>query len=123
MSRWLKAVPDTISKQIETTFPGWPARGGSDNASFIAAGAPGFSLSSLSWSYWNYTWHTNRDTYDKIVFDDVQSNVILTAILTYMASEDPERTSLEKVKLPIDDRTGEPQKWPTQRVPERRGGL
>ncbi|MCB0467835.1 MAG: M20/M25/M40 family metallo-hydrolase, partial [Aequorivita sp.] len=55
MSRWLRAVPDTIRKNIETTFPGWPARGGSDNASFVAAGAPAFSLSSLSWNYWNYT--------------------------------------------------------------------
>lgn len=123
ISRWLKAVPDTITKHIETTFPGWPARGGSDNASFIAVGAPAFNLSSLSWSYWNYTWHTNLDTYDKIVFDDVQSNVILTAILTYMASEDPDRTSREQIKLPIDERTGEPQKWPTPRVPERKGGM
>ena len=123
MSRWLRAVPDTIRKNIETTFPGWPARGGSDNASFVAAGAPAFSLSSLSWNYWNYTWHTNRDTYDKIVFDEVQSNVILTAILAYMASEDDSKTSREQVILPIDDKTGEQQKWPTPRVPERKGGM
>ncbi len=123
ISRWLKAVPDTISKHIETTFPGNPARGGSDNASFVAAGAPAFSLSSLSWDYWNYTWHTNRDTYDKIVFDDVQNNVILTAIMAYMASEDDTKTSREQVILPIDDKTGEPQTWPTPRVPERKGGL
>jgi carboxypeptidase Q len=122
ISRWLKAVPDTISKQIETKFPGGPARGGSDNASFIAAGAPAFNLTSLSWDYWNYTWHTNRDTYDKIVFDDVQSNVILTAIMAYMASEDDSKTSWEQVILPIDDKTGERQKWPTPRVPERNGG-
>lgn len=122
MSRWLRAVPDTIRKNIETTFPGWPARGGSDNASFVAAGAPAFSLSSLSWNYWNYTWHTNRDTYDKIVFDDLKSNVILTAILAYMASEDDSKTSREQVILPIDDKTGERQQWPTPRVPERNGG-
>jgi Iap family predicted aminopeptidase len=123
ISRWLRAVPDTISKHIETTFPGSPATGGSDNASFVAAGAPAFNLSSLSWSYWNYTWHTNLDTYDKIVFDDVQSNVILAAIMAYMASEDPEKTSVEKIKLPIDSRTGEPQKWPSPRTPERKGGM
>lgn len=123
MSRWLAAVPDTITRHIKTTYPGWPARGGSDHASFQAAGAPGFSLSSLSWNYWNYTWHTNRDTYDKIVFDDVQNNVILTAILAYMASEDPETFPREKAVLPIEKRTGEPQNWPAPRVPERRGGL
>ncbi|WP_299210722.1 M20/M25/M40 family metallo-hydrolase [uncultured Dokdonia sp.] len=123
LSRWLNAVPEEITQHIETTFPGAPARGGSDYASFQAAGAPAFSLSSLNWSYWNYTWHTNRDTYDKIIFDDVRNNVILTAILTYMASEDPEKTSRVKSVLPIDSRTGEPRDWPTPRSPTRKGGL
>lgn len=123
LSRWLNAVPKDITQHIETTFPGTPARGGSDYASFQAAGAPGFSLSSLNWSYWNYTWHTNRDTYDKIIFDDVRNNVILTAILTYMASEDPEKTSRVKSVLPINPRTGEQREWPTPRTPNRKGGL
>lgn len=123
ISRWLSAVPDTISKHVETTFPGWPSSGGSDNASFVAVGAPAFFLSSLSWDYWNYTWHTNLDTYDKIVFDDVQSNVILTAIMTYMASEDPEIASREKMSLPINKKTGEPYQWPSPRSPQRKGGL
>jgi GAF domain-containing protein len=48
-------------------FPGRRRRGGSDNASFVCAGAPAFGLGSLSWDYGTYTWHTNRDTYDKIV--------------------------------------------------------
>ena len=123
LGRWLAAVPKDITKHIETTFPGNPGRGGSDYAAFVAAGAPGFSLSSLSWSYWNYTWHTNRDTYDKIVFDDVRNNAILTAILAYMASEDPERTSREQIILPVNSRTGKQQTWPTQRSPNRKGGL
>ncbi|MFD2100551.1 M20/M25/M40 family metallo-hydrolase [Flagellimonas iocasae] len=123
LGKWLNSVPREITNEIETTFPGTPARGGSDYASFQAAGAPAFSLSSLNWSYWNYTWHTNRDTYDKIIFDDVRNNVILTAILAYMASEYPEKTSREKAILPIDGRTGELQEWPTPRSPQRRGGL
>lgn len=123
LGKWLHAVPKEITDEIETTFPGTPARGGSDYASFQAAGAPAFSLSSLSWSYWNYTWHTNRDTYDKIIFDDVRNNAILTAILTYMASEYPEKTSRVKAVLPISDRTGEQLEWPTPRSPERKGGM
>src|SRR5690606_12003810 len=87
LGRWLNAVPEDIRSHIQTSFPGIPATGGSDYASFVAAGVPAFSLSSLSWAYGTYTWHTNRDTYDKIVFDDVQNNAILTAILVYMASE------------------------------------
>ncbi len=123
LGRWLEAVPRDITKHIETTFPGTPGGGGSDYASFVAAGAPGFSLSSLSWSYWNYTWHTNRDTYDKIVFDDVRNNVILTAILTYMASEDPEKTSRVKSILPTNPRTGKQREWPKPRSPRRVGGM
>ncbi len=123
LGRWLNAVPRDITRHIETNFPGVPGGGGSDYASFVAAGAPAFSLSSLSWSYWNYTWHTNRDTYDKIVFDDVRNNAILTAILAYMASEDPERTSREKSVLPVNPRTGEQREWPSQRKATRRGGL
>ncbi len=123
MGKWLEAVPDDITKHIETTFPGSPAGGGSDYASFVAVGAPGFSLSSLSWSYWNYTWHTNLDTYDKIVFDDVRNNAILTAVLAYMASEDPQKTSREKATLiGKSRRTGEPLEWPKPRSPKRNGG-
>ena len=123
IGRWLSKVPDSIRTQIETSFPGSPGGGGSDYASFVAAGAPAFSLSSLSWSYGNYTWHTNRDTYDKIVFDDVRSNVILTAILAYMASEDPAKTSRERSVLPMIQRTGKQQAWPEPRKATRRGGL
>jgi Zn-dependent M28 family amino/carboxypeptidase len=122
IGKWLNAVPNDISKHIETSFPGSPAGGGSDYASFVAVGAPAFSLSSLSWSYWNYTWHTNLDTYDKIVFDDVRNNAILTAIMAYMASEHETKTSREKSILPISKRTGEQSTWPTQRSPERDGG-
>ena len=122
LTRWLEAVPASITKEIETEFPGIPGGGGSDYASFVAAGAPAFSLSSLSWSYGTYTWHTNLDTYDKIVFDDVRSNAILTAILAYKASEDPEKTSREKSVLHLNPRTGEPMTWPAPRSPNRNGG-
>lgn len=122
LGRWLEAVPDNITQHIETTFPGTPGGGGSDYASFVAAEAPGFSLSSLSWSYWNYTWHTNRDTYDKIIFDDVRNNAILTAVLTYMASEDPEFFPRDKAVLPVSRRTGEQMTWPTPRKANRDGG-
>ncbi|MDC3312682.1 M20/M25/M40 family metallo-hydrolase [Flavobacteriaceae bacterium] len=123
LGSWLAAVPRDITKHIETNYPGSPSGGGSDNASFLAAGAPAFDLSALNWSYWNYTWHTNRDTYDKIIFDDLKNNAILTAILTYMASEDPDKTSTEKIVLPVSRRTGKQMKWPSQRSPTRRGGL
>ncbi|MFO7720519.1 MAG: M20/M25/M40 family metallo-hydrolase [Gillisia sp.] len=123
LGRWMEAVPTDYKNEIEYNFPGTPAGGGSDYASFVAAGAPAFSLSSISWSYWNYTWHTNLDTYDKIVFDDVRNNAILTAILAYKASEDPETTSRERATLPKNSRTGKQMTWPEPRDATRKGGL
>lgn len=118
--RWLAAVPQEYKDSLKATFPGMPGGSGSDHASFIAVGAPAFSLGALNWSYFNYTWHTNRDTYDKIVFDDLRNNAILTAILVYIASEDPERSSNEKANLPVNRQTG--RNWPEQVKSKRRGG-
>ena len=127
LSRWLSAVPLDVTKHIETDFPGMPGSGGTDHASFVAAGVPAFNLSALDWEYWNYTWHTNLDSYDKIVFDDLKNNVILTAILAYKASEDNEKASRERRILPkssINPRTGRPMRsrgWPSVRKPNRDG--
>jgi carboxypeptidase Q len=122
LTRWLSKVPDNIRTSIDLRFPGTPGAGGSDFASFVAVGAPAFSLSSLSWSYGTYTWHTNRDTYDKIVFDDVRNNAILAAIMAYQASEDPVKTSREKSVLPVNA-SGQPGLWPVQRKATRKGGV
>lgn len=123
ISRWLSKVPEEFKQELKTNFPGSPAGGGSDNASFVAAGVPAFGLGSLNWSYFSYTWHTNRDTYDKIVFDDVRNNAMLTAILVYMACEDPAKTSREKIVMPVDERTGKQRNWPAQRSGTRKGGM
>jgi len=123
LQRWLSVAPDSVRTRIQTTFPGTPGGGGSDFASFVAVGAPAFSLSSLNWSYFSYTWHTNRDTYDKIVWDDLKNNVMLAAIMAYMASEDPNKTPREKASLPVNSRTGQRATWPEQRKATRKGGV
>jgi hypothetical protein len=93
---WMARLPSQLSGQIELQFPGSPGRGGSDHASFVCAGAPAFSLSAVSWDYGTATWHTNRDTFDKLVEEDIRSNATLAAMLAYLASEHPERISREK---------------------------
>lgn len=118
ISRWLNAAPKQVKDNIETSFPGMPAGGGSDNASFTAAGVPGIGLSSLNWGYFGYTWHTTKDTYDKIVFDELKNNVVLTATMAYMASEDPEFASREKRQMP-ENAKGETVKWPEAKEPAR----
>jgi carboxypeptidase Q len=87
--RWLDEIPTEFKEQINYGGVGGPAGGGSDDYNFSCAGLPAFGLGALSWDYSNYTWHTDRDTFDKIVFDDLKSNATLTAMLVYLASEDP----------------------------------
>ena len=123
LTRWLAAVPNSMKDSIKTTFPGSPGGGGSDHASFIGVGAPGFSLGALNWSYFNYTWHTNRDTFDKIIFDDVKNNAMVTAILVYMACEDNATFPRDKADLGIDRRTGKPVQWPAQVKAMRTGPI
>jgi hypothetical protein len=86
---WLDKIPTEFKSQIQYGGIGGPAGGGSDDFSFSCAGLPAFGLGALSWDYSNYTWHTERDTFDKVVFDDLKSNATLTAMLAYLASEDP----------------------------------
>ena len=87
--RWLDMIPAEFKDQIQYRGVGGPAGGGSDDFSFSCAGLPAFGLGALNWDYGNYTWHTDRDTFDKIVFDDLKSNATLTAMLADLASEDP----------------------------------
>jgi carboxypeptidase Q len=123
LARWLSRAPDQVTRDLRLGLPGIPFGGGSDHAPFVAAGAPAFGLGSNSWDYFSYTWHTNRDTYDKLVFDDLKNNVVLTACLVYEACEDPQFVPRERRVMPIDPRTGKPRPWPEPRDPERAGGL
>jgi carboxypeptidase Q len=111
-ARWLSRVPQEISRHITLDMPGTPRGGGTDHASFVCAGAPGFNLSAHEWSYFRYTWHTNRDTWDKVVFDDLRNNAVLTAMLVYLASEDPERVPRDRRVMPVDPESGQRTEWP-----------
>jgi hypothetical protein len=112
LARWLSRIPSEITGQIEFGFPGTPSGGGTDHASFVCGGAPGFGLGSLSWNYGTYTWHTNRDTFDKIAFDEVKNNATLTAMLVYLAAEDPERVSRARREVLPPTSSGAPRSWP-----------
>jgi carboxypeptidase Q len=122
LAHWLSRVPSEVTRDLRIGFPGMPAGGGTDNAPFSAAGAPGFGLGSLNWDYFSYTWHTNRDTYDKLVIDDLKNNVVLIACLAYLASEDPQFIARDRRLLPVDKATGKPEDWPEVKDAERHGG-
>ncbi len=112
LAAWLATLPTEMSRSIELIVPGSPGGGGSDYAAFICSGAPAFSLSSSSWEYSPYTWHTDLDTFDKVMVDEVAHNATLVAMLAYLASEEPERLPRERRVLGLDRRTGTQATWP-----------
>ena len=112
-TNWFAKIPNEITRHIELDIPGVPERGGSDHMSFVCHGAPGFRLQSHYPMYRQYTWHTNRDTFDKIVFDDLKNNATLTAMLAYLASEDPEFLPRDQRILPNNE------EWPRCYPPRR----
>lgn len=111
-----------MKDEFKMTYPGTPDVGGSDNISFVTWGIPAFYLaSSNDWDYRNYTWHTQRDTYDKIVFDELQRNAILVAMLVYMACEEPEPLDRTRIIMPVDLKTGQQKQWPLPEKAIRKG--
>jgi hypothetical protein len=88
-ARWVSQLPAELRDGIQLHMPSEPAFYASDFAPFLCAGAPAFSLNSSYWNYGESTWHTNMDTYDKLVLDDVRFDATLVAMLAYLASEDP----------------------------------
>ena len=119
LGRYLSRVPADITRNIKFSFPGAPGGGGTDHASFVSCGAPGFNLGSGDWDYGRYIWHTNRDTYDKISFDDVKNNAVLAAMLVYLASEDTTRVPRERRDVFQPRPNGQPGAWPDCQQPQR----
>jgi carboxypeptidase Q len=116
--KWFSKLPNEIADNIRLDVPGVPETGGSDHMSFICRGAPGFRLQSHYPEYRQYTWHTNRDTFDKVVMDDLKNNATLAAMLAYLASEDPERVPRAQRVLPPNPQ-GQPSAWPRCGTPRR----
>jgi hypothetical protein len=116
--RWLARVPPMLADSIQLDDPGLPSAGSSDHSSFVCHGAPGFWLLSKSWDYGTYTWHTDRDTYDKIVFSDLRRNAVLLAMLAYQAAEDQRMPRTRRTEFP-PNAAGQPGRWPACGRPAR----
>src|SRR5262249_34285024 len=57
--------------------------GGSDNTSFNHAGLPGIGINQDPIEYGTATWHTNMDTYERIVEDDAKKSAMVIAAAVY----------------------------------------
>jgi Zn-dependent M28 family amino/carboxypeptidase len=86
--------------------------GGSDNTSFNQAGLPGIGMGQDPIEYNSHTWHTNLDTYERILEDDVKKDAIIVAWSVYqLAMRDelvPRFSKAEMPPKPAEDPTPQP---------------
>jgi hypothetical protein len=117
-ARWLSRMPADVTAGIALEFPGHAHDESSDSDAFACRDAPAFFLNSADWDYNDYTWHTNRDTFDKISVDAVKRTATLVAMLAYQAAEDPARVSRTR-RIPPTDASGRPVAPPECSTPPR----
>src|SRR4030095_4870340 len=75
--------------------------GGSDNTSCSNAGLPGIGMGQDPIEYGTDTWHTNLDTYERILEDDVKKDAVVVAWSVYqLAMRDDLLPRFKKEDMP-----------------------
>lgn len=88
--------------------------GGSDNTSFNQAGLPGIGMGQDPIEYGTHTWHTNFDTYERILEDDVKKDAVEVAWAVYqLAMRDDLLPRFERADMPPPPPTPSPSPTPT----------
>jgi len=86
--------------------------GGSDNTSFSQAGLPGIGMGQDPIEYNSHTWHTNLDTYERILEDDVKKDAMVVAWSVYqLAMRDellPRFSKADMPPKPAEETTSQP---------------
>lgn len=73
-------------------------RGGTDSTSFNEAGLPGIGVQQDPIEYQSHTWHTNLDTYERIIEDDVKkSAMVIAAAVYHLAMRDQQLPRMPKM--------------------------
>jgi carboxypeptidase Q len=76
-------------------------RGGSDHTSFNEAGLPGIGVSQDPIEYQTHSWHTNLDTYERIIEADAQASAMAIAAAVYhLAMRDEKLPRFAKEQMP-----------------------
>ncbi len=91
--------------------------GGSDNTSFNQAGLPGIGVQQDPIEYQSHTWHTNLDTYERIVEDDVKKSAAVIASAVYaLAMRDGLLPRYPKAEMPALPPSASPSPTPVPNV-------
>jgi hypothetical protein len=75
--------------------------GGTDSTSFNEAGLPGIGLSQDPIQYNSHTWHTNLDTYERIVEEDaIKAAIAVASAVLHVANRDEMLPRIPKEQMP-----------------------
>jgi carboxypeptidase Q len=76
-------------------------RGGSDHTSFNEIGLPGISVGQDPIEYGTHSWHTNLDTYERVIESDAQQSAMAIAVAVYhLAMRDEKLPRFSKDAMP-----------------------
>jgi carboxypeptidase Q len=77
------------------------ATGGTDSTNFNAAGLPGVGMQQDPIEYQSHTWHTNLDTYERIVPEDVKTgSTVIAGAVWYVANHNEQIPRFAKEQMP-----------------------
>jgi carboxypeptidase Q len=94
-ARWLEPFQDLGAKTITISNTG-----GTDHLSFDAVGLPGFQFIQDEIEYNTRTHHTNMDSYDHLIGDDLKQAATIVAAFVYDAAQRTEKLPRKEMPKP-----------------------
>ena len=93
---WLKPFNDIAAKTVTVNNTG-----GTDHQSFDALGIPGFQFVQDPMDYNTRTHHSNMDTYDRLVEEDLKRSATIVASFVYNTSERAAQIPRKELPTPV----------------------
>jgi Zn-dependent M28 family amino/carboxypeptidase len=97
--KWLTPFYDMGAKTITISNTG-----GTDHLSFDAVGIPGFQFIQDELEYDTRTHHTNMDTYDHLVPDDLRQAAMIVAAFVYNTAQREQKIPRKELPKPMQPR-------------------
>lgn len=99
LTKWLSPFADLQAKTITISNTG-----GTDHLSFDAVGLPGFQFIQDPMEYDTRTHHSNMDSYDHLVADDLKQAATIVAAMVYQAAMSDQKVPRKELPKPMSGR-------------------
>jgi hypothetical protein len=85
--QWFEPFEDMVDHTTVTI----QSTSGTDHRAFNAVGLPGFQFIQDPIEYETKTWHTNMDTYERLIISDLQQMAVIVASFVYLTAQRDEK--------------------------------